>query len=245
MSGHSKWHSIKHQKGIADARRGAAFTKLANLVSVAAKKGADPEMNFSLRMAIQKAKAANMPAANIERSIRRGAGLDGATVMEEIMYEGYGPAAVAVLVECATDNRNRTASEVRSSFSKYGGNLGTSGSVAYQFKHQGMIVIEAADQETAELDAIEAGAEDIEEGDGELIVYTEPTQLDAVRKKLVEAGYTLKEAELTYTPTTTVTVTELKPAQTLMKLMDVLDNLDDVTATHANFEIDDAIADQL
>ena len=245
MSGHSKWASIKHQKGIADARRGAAFTKIATLIAVAAKNGADPDMNFALRLAIQKAKAANMPAANIERSIKRGAGLDGAAAMEEIRYEAYGPASVAIIIECATDNRNRTNADVRTAVTKHGGRMAEVGSVAYQFAHRGVIEILTSDLEAAELAAIEAGAEDITAVDETLSVYTAPTDLDMVRKALVAAGYEVQRADLSYEPNSTVTVSDLHVAQTLLRLMDAVEELDDVTNTYTNFEIDDAIADQI
>src|SRR5476651_1066909 len=162
MSGHSKWASIKHQKGIKDARRGASFTKFANLISVAPRAGADPTSNFKLRLAIDLARKSGVPNANIDRAIKRGAGLDGMAVFEEITYEGYGPGGVAIIVETATDNRNRTAPEVRSAFTKHGGSLGTPGSVAYQFTKAGVIVVPTKDSEAATMDAIEAGAEDIE-----------------------------------------------------------------------------------
>lgn len=245
MSGHSKWASIKHQKGIKDARRGASFTKFANLISVAARSGADPATNFKLRLAVDSAKKAAVPNANIERAIRRGAGLDDGGAFEEVMYEGYGPGGVAILVETATDNRNRTASDVRSSFSKHGGSLGTAGSVAYQFAQRGLIVIPAADLEAATMDAIEAGAEDVEEGEGELIVYTKPTDLDAVRKALVDKGYEPQKAELSYEPSNTIQVTDEATARKLMKLMDALEELDDVTNTYSNFDIAPELMEQL
>ncbi len=245
MSGHSKWASIKHQKGIKDARRGASFTKFANLISVAARGGADPATNFKLRLAVDSAKKASVPNANIERAIKRGAGLDGGTAFEEVMYEGYGSGGVAVLVETATDNRNRTASDVRSTFSKMGGNLGTTGSVAYQFTQRGLIEILASDLEAATMDAIEAGAEDVDEAGDRLVVYTKPTDLDAVRKALVAAGYVVEKAELSFEPNTTITVTDEATAKKLMKLMDALDELDDVTNTYANFDIAPELLDQL
>jgi YebC/PmpR family DNA-binding regulatory protein len=233
MSGHSKWATIKHQKGIKDQRRGAAFTKFANLISVAARGGADPASNFKLRLAVDQAKKSGVPTANIDRAIRRGAGLDGGAVLEEVLYEGYGPGGVAVMVGTATDNRNRTAAEVRSAFTKHGGSLGTAGSVAYQFDQKGVIDIKAADAEAATLDAIEAGADDIDEITGGLTIYTAPTDLDAVRTKLTAAGYEVESAELTYIPQNTVPV-EGKQSETVMKLMDALDELDDVTDTHTN-----------
>jgi YebC/PmpR family DNA-binding regulatory protein len=238
MSGHSKWAGIKHQKGIADARRGQAFTKLANLITVAAKQGGgEPEMNFRLRLAIQKAKAANMPMANIERSIKRGTGELAGAQMEEVTYEGYGPGGVAVMVEAATDNRNRAASEIRNAFSKHGGRLGESGSVAYQFDQKGVIALKSPDLETATLAAIEAGADDIEEEDGGLLVYTAPGQLESVRANLAADGYDIESAELSRIPKTTVAVSDPKTAATLMKLMHALEDLDDVSATAANFDI--------
>jgi len=245
MSGHSKWASIKHQKGIKDARRGASFTKFANLISVAARAGADPSMNFKLRLAVDSAKKAGVPNANIERAVRRGSGQDDSANFEEITYEGYGPAGVAVMVETATDNRNRTAPEVRSAFNKHGGSIGTPGSVAYQFTQRGVIVIPATDLEAATMAAIEAGAEDVEEGDGHLIVYTKPSDLDTVRKGLSAAGYEAQKAELSFEPTTTVAVTDTDTAKKLMRLMDALDELDDVTATYANFDIAPELLDQL
>lgn len=242
MSGHSKWSSIKHKKGIADQRRGAAYTKLANLLTVAAKQGGgDPEMNFKLRLAIAKAKAANMPLTNIDRAIKRAVEGSGSAQVEEIMYEGYGPGGVAVMVEVATDNRNRTAAEVRSAFTKHGGSLGTNGSVAFQFDQKGVINLKASDAEQAIMDAIEAGADDIEEDSDGVIVYTAANQLEAVRSKLAEQGYDVDSAELAFIPKTTVAVNDAKTAGTLMRLMDALDELDDVANTYANFDIPEEV----
>jgi YebC/PmpR family DNA-binding regulatory protein len=246
MSGHSKWHSIKHQKAAADAKRGAAFTKLANAVALAAKKGgADPETNFSLRLAIQKAKAANMPASNIDRSIKRGAGQLGGDQIEEITYEGYGPGGAAIIIETATDNRNRTGPDVRTALGKSGGRLADAGSVAYQFDQKGVIRLQPEDIEIATLDAIEAGADDVEADDNELVVYTLANQLNAVQTKLTAAGYDVKTAELAYVPKTTIVIGDEKVAGQLLRLMDVLDEMDDVTATHANFDLSDELAEQL
>ena len=245
MSGHSKWASIKHQKGIKDARRGASFTKFANLISVAARAGADPASNFKLRLAIDLARKSGVPNANIERAVKRGAGLDGQTIFEEITYEGYGPGGVAIIVETATDNRNRTAPEVRSAFTKHGGSLGTPGSVAYQFTRAGMIVVPTTDPETASMEAIEAGADDVELGDGQLVVYTKVTDLDSVRTALAAKKYQIDKAELTYEPNTTVEVSDIDTAKKIMRLMDSLDDLDDVTSTHANFEISASLMEQL
>jgi YebC/PmpR family DNA-binding regulatory protein len=245
MSGHSKWASIKHQKGIKDARRGASFTKFANLISVAARAGGDPSLNFKLRLAVDSARKAGVPNANIERAIKRGSGQDGGGNFEEVTYEGYGPGGVAIMVDTATDNRNRTAPEVRSAFSKHGGSLGTPGSVAYQFTQRGVIVIPASDLEAATMAAIEAGAEDVEEGDSQLIVYTKPSNLDSVRKGLADAGYEAEKAELSFEPNTTVPVTEQDVARKLIRLMDALDELDDVTNTYSNFDIAPELMEQL
>ncbi len=236
MSGHSKWATIKHQKGIKDARRGAAFTKFANLISVAARGGAEPESNFKLRLAVDQARKAGVPNNNIERAIRRGAGLDGGAALEEVIYEGYGPGGVAVIVETATDNRNRTAPEVRSAFSKHGGSMGTAGSVAYQFDQKGVIEIKASDKDQGTLDAIEAGAEDIDEIEKGLLAYTAPSDLDKVRKALSDAQYEIESAVLSYIPQTMVAV-DGKSAETVMKLMEALDELDDVTETYTNADL--------
>ncbi len=245
MSGHSKWASIKHQKAVKDARRGASFTKFATLISVAARHGADPDTNFRLRLAIDKARKAGVPNANIDRAVKRGSGQEGGAAFEEIIYEGYAPSGVAVIVEAATDNRNRTAAEVRSAFTKHGGSLGTTGSVAYQFVQRGVIAINAADLEAATMDAIEAGAEDVEEGEGQLIVYTKPTELDAVRRGLIEKGYEVDRAELSYEPSNTIAIADEATAKKIMKLMDALDDLDDVTSTYANFDIAPELMEQM
>ncbi len=245
MSGHSKWASIKHQKGIKDARRGASFTKFAALISVAARAGADPDTNFKLRLAVDSARKAGVPNANIDRAIKRGSGQDGGGSFEEVMYEGYGPAGVAVIVETATDNRNRTAPEVRSAFTKHGGSMGVSGSVVFQFTQRGVIVVPAKDMDVATMDAIEAGAEDVEEGDGQLVVYTLPTELDTVRRALAEKGYHAEKAELSYEPNTTVAVTDADTAKKLIRLMDAFDDIDDVTGTYANFDISPELMEQL
>ncbi|MBW4060971.1 YebC/PmpR family DNA-binding transcriptional regulator [Candidatus Saccharibacteria bacterium] len=245
MSGHSKWASIKHQKGIKDARRGASFTKFAALISVAARGGADPSTNFKLRLAVDLARKSAVPNANIERAIKRGSGGEGSANFEEVMYEGYGPGGTAIMVETATDNRNRTGAEVRAAFTKHGGNLGTSGSVAYQFTQRGAIVVPAKDLDQATMDAIEAGAEDVEEGEGQLLVYTKPTDLDLVRKALAEVGYEAQKAELSWEPNTTVEVVDEATARKIMKLMDAMEELDDVTGTYSNFDIAPELMDIL
>jgi YebC/PmpR family DNA-binding regulatory protein len=238
MSGHSKWASIKHQKAATDAKRGAAFTKLANTIAVAAKQGGpDPETNFALRLAIQKAKAGNMPAANIERSIKRGSGQLAGDQIEEITYEGYGPGGSAIIIETATDNRNRTGPDVRTALGKSGGRLADAGSVVYQFDQKGVIRLRPDDLEAATLDAIEAGADDVEAEGDQLVVYTVANRLNAVRTALSGMGYVIEEAALAYLPKTSIMIEDEKTARQLLRLMDILDDMDDVTATHANFDI--------
>ena len=246
MSGHSKWHSIKHQKAAADAKRGKAFTQLANLIAVAAKQGGpDPEMNFKLRLAIQRAKAANMPAANIERSIKRGSGQLGGDQIEEITYEGFGPGGVGIIIETATDNRNRTGPEVRTALSKSGGRQADAGSVLYQFDHKGVIRLKPSDLEAATLAAIEAGADDVDAEGTELIVYTAPNQLNAVQTKLTAMGYEISESELSYLPKQTIMIEDEKIAGQLVKLIGILEEMDDITATHSNFDLSPELIEKL
>ncbi len=240
MAGHSKWAQIKRQKGVADSRRGQLFTKLGREVTMAARQGGgDPEMNPALRLAIERARAANMPKDNIERAIKRGTGEDsGAAQLEEVIYEGYGPGGIAILVRALTDNRNRTASDVRSAFAKAGGNLGESGSVAWQFETKGLITIAApgVDPEEVALLAIDSGADDVKVEDGTVEVYTAPAQLHAVRQALSEADIPVESAEVAQIPKTTVTLDPSHAAQAL-RLLDRLDELDDVqhVASNADF----------
>jgi YebC/PmpR family DNA-binding regulatory protein len=236
MSGHSKWSTIKREKGAKDAARGAVFTKLGNAIAMAARSGIDPETNFALRLAIDKAKAANMPSANIQRALDRIKDKSAAQ-LQEVLYEGYGPGGTAILVECATDNINRTYPEVRLAFSKHGGNIAEKGSVAFQFDRKGIIRVSGSGDEVM-LQALEAGAEDIQEEDGDSIIYTDPKELAKVRQALSDAGLTIAEAELSYVPNTTVEVTDEATAGKLMRLMDALDDCDDVVNTHVNFDID-------
>ncbi len=236
MSGHSKWSTIKRQKGVKDAARGAVFTKLGNTIAVAARSGADPDTNFTLRLAIDKAKTANMPTANIQRSIDRGSGKLGGEQIQEVMYEGYGPGGVAILVECTTDNINRTLPEVRSAFTKHGGNLAEKGAVAFQFDRKGLIRVVGMGDD-ALLQALEAGAEDVqEEGDGS-VIYTNPKALAQVREKLQAQALKIEDAELTWVPNTTVRIEDADKAGKIMRLMDALEELDDVSSTHVNFDI--------
>lgn len=238
MSGHSKWSTIKREKGAKDAKRGAEFTRLGNAIAIAAKSGADPDMNFALRLAIDKARAANMPTANIQRSIDRGSGKLGGDAIEEVTYEGYGPGGMAVMVECATDNKNRTYPEVRLAFTKNGGNMAEQGAVAYQFSRKGVIRAEfSGDADEAMLLAIDAGAEDAEQEGDELLVYTDPKQLAQVRDALQATDLTIKEAELSFVPNNTVELGDPETVRKAMNLMNALEGLDDVTNVHANFEI--------
>ena len=241
MSGHSKWATIKRQKGANDAKRGAIFTKLGNQIAIAARAGTDPAMNPSLAMAIEKAKSANMPLANIQRAIDRVKDKNAAQ-LDEVMYEGYGPGGIAVLIEAATDNKNRTYPEVRHAFSKNGGNIAEPGSVAFQFARKGQITVAfEGDADDALLVALDAGAEDAQEADGKLFVYTDPKSLHAVREQLASAGLTVEAAELVYEAQNTINIADADTARKVMRLMDALDDLDDVVATHSNFDIDDSL----
>lgn len=240
MSGHSKWSTIKRQKGAKDAARGAVFTKLGNAIAIAARNGADPTTNFSLRLAVDKAKQANMPNVNIQRSIDRGSGKLGGEQIQEVMYEGYGPGGVAILVECATDNINRTLPEVRTAFTKHGGNLAEKGAVAFQFERKGSIRIKGSGDDTM-MAALEAGAQDVEEEGDESVVLTDPKDLAQVRDNLQKQNVEILEAELAYIPNTTVEVTDKETASKIMRLMDALEDLDDVSNTYVNFDIPDEL----
>lgn len=240
MSGHSKWSTIKRQKGAKDAARGAVFTKLGNAIAVAARAGTDPDTNLSLRLAVDKAKAANMPGANIQRSIDRVKDKDAAQ-LQELMYEGYGPGGVAILVECTTDNINRTYPDVKLAFSKHGGSIAEKGAVAFQFDHKGIIRVAATGDDVL-LQALDAGAEDVQEEDNASIIYTDAKELAKVRDALIASGLEITEAELTYVPNNTVEVSDAATAGKVMRLMDALEALDDVSATHVNFDISEEIA---
>lgn len=241
MSGHSKWSTIKRQKGVADAKRGAVFTKIGNQIAIAARAGTDPTMNPALALAVEKAKSANMPSANIQRAIDRVADKNAAQ-LDEVMYEGYGPGGIAIIIEAATDNKNRTYPEVRHALSKNGGNIAEPGSVAFQFERKGSIEAKfEGDADEALLAALDAGAEDAEIEDGKLVITTDPKALHAVRDALNAAGLTVESAELTYQAQNTILVEEAETARKIVKLMDVLDELDDVVATHSNFDISESI----
>ncbi len=243
MAGHSKWANIRHRKAAQDAKRGKIYTKLAREITVAAKEGGgDPEKNPRLRAAIEKARKFNMPKENIERAIKRGTGELQGESYEEITYEGYGPGGVAVIVKCLTDNRNRTASEVRHVFSKYGGNLGTSGCVSYLFNRKGVITVDAEkyDEETVMMAAIEGGAEDVVREEDKFVIYTEPSELEQVRKAVVDAGIEVEEAKLDLIPTTTTRV-EGETAQKVLKLLMALEDLDDVQEVYSNFDMPEEV----
>lgn len=235
MSGHSKWSTIKREKGAKDAKRGAVFTKIGNQIAIAARGGVDPNMNSALALAIEKAKQANMPMANIQRAIDRVADKN-AAALEEATYEGYGPGGIGIIIETATDNKNRTYPEVRTALTKNGGNLAEPGSVAFQFTRKGVIRV-AAQGEDALLAILDAGAEDAVEEDGEMTVYTDQKELAKVRTALKDAGLDVKEAELQYVPNAMVEVNDPEAARKVLKLLDLLDDLDDVVNVHTNADI--------
>ncbi len=235
MSGHSKWSTIKREKGLKDAKRGAVFTKLGNLIAIAARGGIDPTINSTLYMAIEKAKQANMPAANIQRAIDRIADKN-AAVMEETAYEAMGPGGVGLIIETATDNKNRTFPEVKNALSKNGGRIADAGSVMFQFTRKGVINV-AAIGEDALLTILDAGAEDAVEEDGEIIVYTEQKDLAKVRRAIIDAGLNVTGAELQYVPNNLVEIIDSEIAAKVLKLLDILDDLDDVVNVHSNADI--------
>ena len=244
MSGHSKWSQIRRQKGVNDARRGQLFTKLAREITVAAREGGgDPDANFRLRLAIQKARESNMPAENIQRAIARGTGAGEGGHLEEIVYEGYGPGGAAIMVEALTDSRNRTIAEMRNTFARNGGNLGETGSVSWMFEPHGVILIacDGRNPEEIELAAIDAGASDVTVDGDHVTVLTEPQSLDAVRVALA-GQFPIADAESTVMPRTTV---ELDPtdAVQVMKLVEKLEDLDDVQRVHTNVDFPDELLD--
>lgn len=235
MSGHSKWETIKRQKGANDAKRGAIFTRIGNQIAIAARAGTDPNMNPALALAIEKAKQANMPNANVQRAIDR-VGDKNAAQLEEITYEGMGPGGVGIIIETATDNRNRTFPEVRNALSKNGGRMADAGSVMFQFARKGVIVV-AATGEDALLTVLDCGAEDAVDEDGEIRVYTDQKDLAKVRTALIEAGLEVKDAELQYIGTSSIEISDEETATKLMKVLDALDDLDDVVNVHTNADI--------
>lgn len=231
MSGHSKWATTKRQKAVVDAKRGALFTKIANQIAIAARSGTDPNMNPSLAMMLEKARQANMPKVNIERAIARVADKSAAALIEET-YEGYGPGGAGIIIEVATDNKNRTMPEVRNTLTKNGGRMADPGSVMFQFARKGFILVSEKGEDTM-MTVLDAGAEDVDEAEDGLEIITAPSDLMKVRQALLDAGLTVTEAELKYIPTTTIELSN-EDGEKLEKLLDAIDDLDDVTAVHCN-----------
>lgn len=249
MSGHSKWNNIQHRKGAQDKKRASLFTKLGKELTIAAKEGGgDPNFNPRLRLAIEKAKAGNMPKDILERAIKKGTGeLEGVDYIE-MRYEGYGPEGTAFIVDVVTDNKNRSASEVRMTFSRKGGNLGADGAVSWMFNRKGEIIVPAANVEDSEdfmMVALEAGADDIVEEADEFQVLTDPTAFQGVLDALTEAGYKYEEAEITMIPENKVVINDVNVVKKVVLLYDSLDDLDDVQEVYSNFEIPDEIMEQL
>jgi YebC/PmpR family DNA-binding regulatory protein len=250
MSGHSKWHSIRRSKGVLDQKRGALFTKLAREITVAAREGGgDPDMNFRLRLAVDKARQNNMPSDNIQRAIDRATGKGGEAALDEIAYEGYGPGGIAIMVQAATDNRNRTAAEVRSTFTKGGGNLGESGSVAWMFENKGLITLEfpagqSFDADEVMLRAIDAGADDVEVDGNEVEIYTAFEDLNAVRLALQEQGLPVTNVETLMKPKTPFTPDSETTAMAALRLMEKLEDLDDVQKVFSNLDVSEELADK-
>lgn len=247
MSGHSKWAGIKHKKAVVDARRGQVFTKVSRELSVAAREGgADPDGNFRLRLAIQKAREVNMPADNIDRAIQRGAGGKEGVQLEEVRYEGYGPHGVAVMVDTVTDNRNRTVAAIRNVFTRSGGSLGETNSVAWMFTQQGVIRVKAGGRDPEELalellDVVDVGDYgDVSVDGGDVQVIVDPARFEAARRTLEERGYALDSAEVTMNPSTSVEL-DAKQAPAILRLLDSLEEHDDVQQVYANAEIPDEV----
>jgi len=245
VSGHSKWSSIKHKKGAADKKRGQLFSKLSRALIVAAREGGpDPSGNLALQNAIEKARSYSMPKENIERAIARGSGADAdANAYENVVYEGYGAGGVAILVEALTDNRNRTASDVRAAFSKHDGNLGSSGAVVWQFERRGIVLVDAdgADEDELTLAAADGGADDVELDGSTFQVTCAPEALTSVREALEEAGFSVDGAELTMVPKTTIEVAEESTAKKILRLVDALEENDDVQDVFSNFDIPERV----
>jgi YebC/PmpR family DNA-binding regulatory protein len=252
MAGHSKWANIKHKKGKADALKGKVFTKLGRELIVAVKMGGgpNPDANFRLKIAIQKAKAANMPNDNIQRAIQKAAGEQDANNYEELVYEGYGPGGVAIMISILTDNRNRTAGDIRHIFAKNGGNMGETGCVSWMFKQKGVLTIEKETLSLSEDDllllALDKGAEDVKTDDEDVIeIFTDPADFQSVKEGLEEEGIEFSSAEISMIPDTTVEVADPEQARLLVRLMDYLEEHDDVQNTYTNFDISEEILEQL
>jgi YebC/PmpR family DNA-binding regulatory protein len=243
MSGHSKWHSIKHKKGAADAKRGKLFAVLIRQIEVAARSGGgDVESNATLRTMIGKARDNSVPMDTIQRAIKRGTGEEAGVVYEQVSYEGYAPGGVAVIVQALTDNRNRTSAEIKNLFSRNGGSFAEPGAVSWQFERKGIVNVDkSVDEDEIMLAAAEAGADDVEDGGDAWQVTTPPTDLHAVRSAIEGAGYTVSSSDLTMIPTTAVQLSVESQARTMLRLMDALEDHDDVEAVYANFDIPDSI----
>lgn len=235
MAGHNKWSKIKRDKGVNDAKRGAVFTKIGNMIAIAARGGTDPAMNSALALAIEKARQANMPKDNIQRSIDRAADKNAAQ-LEEATYEGYGPGGVGIIVETATDNKNRTYPEVRTALTKNGGTMADAGSVMFQFTRKGVLRV-AATGEDALLTVLDAGAEDANEEDDGLTVYTDMKELAKVRAAIATSGLVVEDAELQYVPNSLIEITDKETARKIMKILDAIDDIDDVVNVHTNADI--------
>ena len=248
MAGHSKWANIKRQKAVVDAKRGVIYAKVAREIIVATKEGGpDPQANFRLRQAIERAKQEGVPNDNIERAIEKGSGAGGADDMEDLIYEGYGPGGVAILIKCTTDNRNRTAGDVRSYFSKHGGNLGENGCVSWMFTEQGEIVIDKSehyDEDALLLASAEAGADDLITDQDEPKIICSPAKILDVREAVEKTGHKVLSSDATMNPSNTVEVTDEENARQLLKLIDSLENHDDIQNVYANFEMDEAWLDK-
>ena len=237
MSGHSKWASIKHKKAATDAKRGKAFTQAANMITIAAKEGGgDPTMNFKLRLAIDKAKAVNMPSSNIDRAVKKGTGEGGGGPVEELMYEGYGQDGVAILIGTVTDNKNRTSGDVRSTLTKHGGRMAEAGAVSWVFEQQGQIIATDASDEV-QLAAIDAGASDVEAEGGKLFIYSDVNAIRKIKESLEAIDVKVKSAEITHKPKNYVKIESEETASKILKLIDSLENLEDVTEVYSNFDI--------
>lgn len=237
MSGHSKWATIKRQKGANDAKRGQLFTRLGNAVAIAAKNGGDPKMNPTLAMAVEKARAANMPMSNIERSIKRGSGELGGQQIEQLLFEGYGPGGIGIIVETATDNRNRTSAEIRAAFSKHGGNLAETGAVSFQFARKGVIRVKTDPNDEALLAMLDAGAEDVGSGEGELVVYTPAKELAKVRQAIADAGFSIVESSLAFVPNTLIQIDDDTVLKKIENLLEAIEDQADVTEVYSNFDV--------
>lgn len=250
MSGHSKWSTIKHKKAATDAKKGKVFTKMARLIEVAAKSGSDPETNYTLRLAIDKAREVNMPKDNIQRAIDKGSGASSATNYEEITYEAIAPGNVAILINVLTDNRNRAAADIRGVFNKHGGNLGSSGSVSWMFENYGVITVNGSDlgeekKEELELLAIDLGAKDIKQEEDNFQIFTNPKELYKIKNEIANKGFVVSRSESLLEPKNTVKIEEEEQAKKILKIVDLLEDLDDVETVSSNFDISDEILEKV